>query len=45
LSVETVERVGFVAVKKTDEARTREGKSAASTAAQRRRCRPPKRQG
>jgi hypothetical protein len=42
LSVETVEGDGFVAVKKTDEPRTRTGKQAPATDGQRRRGRPPK---
>ena len=42
LNVETVEGEGFVAVKKTDQPRTRKGKSASSTEGQRRRGRPPK---
>jgi hypothetical protein len=42
LSVETVEGEGFVAVRKTDERRSRKGKSAAPTDGQRRRGRPPK---
>ena len=41
LSVETVEGDGFVAVKKTDEPRSRKGKSSSSDG-QRRRGRPPK---
>jgi hypothetical protein len=44
LSVETVEGDGFVAVRKTDEPRTRKGKRAPSPEGQRRRGRPPKRQ-
>jgi hypothetical protein len=44
LSVETVEGDGFVAVRKTDERRSRKGKPAASADGQRRRGRPPKRQ-
>ena len=44
LSVETVEGEGFVAVRKTDEPRTRKGRQAPSTEGQRRRGRPPKRQ-
>jgi hypothetical protein len=44
LNVETVEGEGFVAVRKTDEPRTRKGRQAASTDGQRRRGRPPKRQ-
>ena len=43
LTVETVEGVGFVAVRKVDEPRTRKGKQAASGEGQRRRGRPPKR--
>jgi hypothetical protein len=43
LSVETVEGEGFVAVKKSDEPRSRKGKSSSSDG-QRRRGRPPKRQ-
>jgi hypothetical protein len=43
LSVETVEGEGFVAVKKSDEPRSRKGKSSLSDG-QRRRGRPPKRQ-
>jgi hypothetical protein len=43
LSVETVEGDGFVAVRKSDEPRTRKGKTA-SAEGQRRRGRPPKRQ-
>jgi hypothetical protein len=43
LSVETVEGDGFVAVRKTDEPRTRKGKLS-SPEGQRRRGRPPKRQ-
>jgi hypothetical protein len=42
LSVETVEGDGFVAVKKTDEPRSRKGKQASSQDGQRRRGRPPK---
>jgi hypothetical protein len=42
MSVETVEGDGFVAVKKTDEPRTRKGKQAPATDGQRRRGRPPK---
>jgi hypothetical protein len=41
--VETVEGEGFVAVKKSDEPRSRKGKSSSSDG-QRRRGRPPKRQ-
>jgi hypothetical protein len=44
LSVETVEGEGFVAVRKTDEPRSRKRKPAASPEGQRRRGRPPKRQ-
>ena len=44
LSVETVEGEGFVAVRKSDEPRTRKGRQAPSTEGQRRRGRPPKRQ-
>ena len=44
LTVETVEGEGFVAVRKTDEPRTRKGKQAPSHEGQRRRGRPPKRQ-
>jgi hypothetical protein len=43
MSVETVEGDGFVAVRKTDESRTRRGKSVPSQDGQRRRGRPPKR--
>jgi hypothetical protein len=43
LSVETVEGDGFVAVRKTDEPRTRKGKPAPSHEGQRRRGRPSKR--
>jgi hypothetical protein len=42
MTVETVEGDGFVAVKKTDEPRTRKGKHAPATDGQRRRGRPPK---
>ena len=42
LSVETVEGEGFVAVRKTDEPRSRKGKPASSADGQRRRGRPPK---
>jgi hypothetical protein len=42
LSVETFEGDGFVAVKKTDEPRSRKGKQAAPQDGQRRRGRPPK---
>ena len=44
LTVETVAGDGFVAVRKSDEPRTRKGKSAAPGEGQRRRGRPPKRQ-
>ncbi len=44
LTVETVEGDGFVAVRKTDEPRTRKGKQTSSPEGQRRRGRPPKRQ-
>ena len=44
LTVETVEGDGFVAVKKTDEPRSRKGEPGASTEGRRRRGRPPKRQ-
>jgi hypothetical protein len=44
MTVETVEGDGFVAVRKTDEPRSRKGKSAPSGEGQRRRGRPPKRQ-
>ena len=44
LSVETVEGEGFVAVRKTDEPRSRKGKPASPQDGQRRRGRPPKRQ-
>jgi hypothetical protein len=43
MSVETVEGDGFVAVRKTDEPRTRKGKPAPAHDGQRRRGRPPKR--
>jgi hypothetical protein len=43
LSVETVEGEGFVAVRKTDEPRTRKGRQTQSGEGQRRRGRPPKR--
>jgi hypothetical protein len=43
MSVETVEGDGFVAVKKTDEPRSRKGKQASAQDGQRRRGRPPKR--
>ena len=42
LRVETLEGEGFVAVRKADEPRTREGKQASSPEGQRRRGRPPK---
>jgi hypothetical protein len=42
LSVETVEGDGFVAVKKSDQPRSRKGKQASSQDGQRRRGRPPK---
>jgi len=45
LTVETVEGDGFVAVRKADEPRTRKGKSSSTQVGQRRRGRPPKRQG
>jgi hypothetical protein len=41
--VETVEGEGFVAVRKSDEPRTRKGKQTSSGSGQRRRGRPPKR--
>jgi hypothetical protein len=44
LTVETVAGDGFVAVRKSDEPRTRKGKQASSGSGQRRRGRPPKRQ-
>ncbi len=44
LSVETVAGEGFVAVKKTDEPRSRKGKPASSAEGQRRRGRPAKQQ-
>src|SRR5829696_2462460 len=44
LTVETVEGDGFVAVRKSDQPRTRRGKPAPATEGQRRRGRPPKRQ-
>ena len=44
LSVETVAGEGFVAVRKSDEQRTRKGTQASSGSGQRRRGRPPKRQ-
>lgn len=43
LTVETVEGDGFVAVRKSDEPRTRKGRQAPATDGQRRRGRPPKR--
>jgi hypothetical protein len=43
MSVETVEGEGFVAVRKADEPRTRNGKQASRQDGQRRRGRPPKR--
>jgi hypothetical protein len=43
LTVETVEGDGFVAVRKSDEPRSRKGKQAPATDGQRRRGRPPKR--
>ena len=43
MSVETVEGDGFVAVRKTDEPRTRKGKPAPAQDGPRRRGRPPKR--
>jgi hypothetical protein len=43
LTVETVEGEGFVAVRKSDEPRSRKGKQAPATDGQRRRGRPPKR--
>ena len=43
LTVETVEGDGFVAVRKTDQPRSRKGKQVPSTDGQRRRGRPPKR--
>jgi hypothetical protein len=42
LSVETVEGEGFVAVRKTEEPRSRKGKQASSPDGRRRRGRPPK---
>ena len=42
MSVETVEGDGFLAVRKVDERRTREGKPVSSQDGQRRRGRPPK---
>ena len=44
LTVETVEGDGFVAVRKTDEPRTRKGKQSTPAEGQKRRGRPPKRQ-
>jgi hypothetical protein len=44
LSVETVEGDRFVAVRKSDEPRSRKGKQVPATDGQRRRGRPPKRQ-
>jgi hypothetical protein len=44
LSVETVEGDGFVAVRKSDEPRTRKGKQSTPAEGQKRRGRPPKRQ-
>ena len=44
LTVETIEGEGFVAVRKTDESRSRKGKPPAPAEGQRRRGRPPKRQ-
>jgi hypothetical protein len=44
LTVETVEGEGFVAVRKTDEPRTRQRKPGSYPEGQRRRGRPPKRQ-
>jgi hypothetical protein len=41
--METVEGDGFVAVRKSDEPRTRKGKQAPAQDGQRRRGRPPKR--
>src|SRR5919112_1348677 len=43
LTVETIEGEGFVAVRITDEPRTRRGKQASSLEGHRRRGRPPKR--
>src|SRR5215212_5348270 len=43
LNVETVEGEGFVAVRKSDEPRSRKGKPASPQDGQRRRGRPPKR--
>ena len=42
MNVETVEGDGFVAVRKSDEPRTRKGKQAPGSEGQRRRGRPPK---
>ena len=42
--METVEGDGFVAVRKTDEPRTRKGKQSTPAEGQKRRGRPPKRQ-
>jgi hypothetical protein len=44
LTVETVEGDGFVAVRKTDEPRSRKGKQSTPAEGQKRRGRPPKRQ-
>jgi hypothetical protein len=44
MSVETVEGDGFVAVRKSDEPRTKRAKQSPSPGGQRRRGRPPKRQ-
>jgi hypothetical protein len=44
MTVETVEGDGFVAVRKSEEPRTRKGKSAPAGEGHRRRGRPPKRQ-
>jgi hypothetical protein len=44
LTVDTVEGDGFVAVRKSEESRTRKGKQVSSPEGQRRRGRPPKRQ-
>jgi hypothetical protein len=44
LSVETVEGDGFVAVRKSDEPRSRKGKQSTPAEGQKRRGRPPKRQ-
>jgi hypothetical protein len=43
LTVDTVEGDGFVAVRKSEESRTRKGKQASSPEGQRWRGRPPKR--